>query len=341
MFFSGLVSGIPLNHEAITFKFTKDWMLASVFIAGFAAEFAYFGGVPLLQGLSGAGVDYVGFGIPTFHVFLSGISSFYCVYWWDCYLRSKDIRFLLIASIAVIASLMMLSRGAVLIHIVAFLFAYGNRRGFRHRAILIGGLAAAIVFGFGYLGQIRVASTTAENFILMIGGANERFLNSKLPDTTFWFYLYVSSPLANFQYSELHRTPDVIQWIGLVVDGLPDFVSKYFISQDDLEAIAPLRIAKELTVGTAYARPILTLGWAGPYALHSMFLIFSYCTIQLSRKSTFYAAVLALLCAQGSLMFFDNMLTFAGALTPILVGLVLVFTQRLRLRGDVKDLAIA
>jgi hypothetical protein len=325
------VAGLPLHPVSASFQFGKNWLLAGIFLAGFAAEFAYFGGIPLLQGVSGVGVDYVSFGIPTFHVFLIGTSSFYAVYWWDCYLISKDRRFLAISSIAVLASLLMLSRGGVLIHLVAFAFAYGNRRGFRRKALLGTLLGIGIILGFGYLGEVRMGSR-AEEFILKVGGANDKFLNSKLPDSTFWFYLYASSPLANFQYSELHKTTDATQWIGVVVDGLPDFISKYFITQDEVEAIAPLRITNELTVGTAYARPILTLGWPGPYALHILFLAFGYCTIRLSRNSDCYSAILALLCAQGSLMFFDNMLTFSGSLTPILVGLAIIFVQRLGLR---------
>jgi hypothetical protein len=327
----GLMYSIPLHKEPITFRGGREWMLAGFFLASYTAEFAYSGGVPLLNGLSGLRSNYMDFGIPTFHVFLVGTSAFFSVYWWDSYLVSGNRRYLLIASISVICSLLMLSRGGALINIFAFVFAYGNRKGLRRKAVLLCGLAIAIVLGFGYLGEARLSSQGA-NLILSIGGANEKFLSSKLPDSTFWFYIYTSSPLANFQYTELNRTSDVIQWIGVVADALPDFISKYFISPEKADAIGTMRIVYGLTVGTAYARPLLTLGWLGPYALHLLFLTFSICAMRFSRGSRYYAAVLALLCAQGGLMFFDNMLVFAGSLTPILVGLTLVAAQRVGLK---------
>jgi hypothetical protein len=326
-----VVSRIPLTDLGSVKFQIRDWLLAAAFIAGFALEFLAFGSIPLLQGLSGTYVDYTTFGIPTFHVVLEGVCSFYSVFWWDSFLVSKKIRFLLVASISVVTSLLMLSRGGALIHIFAFTFAYGNRIGLRRGALLLGTLLVGIVLGFGYLGEVRMGSQ-GENFILKIGGANERFLSANLPDSTFWFYLYVSSPLANFQYTDLIASGHVPPWMGIVADFTPDFVSKHFISTDEFSAIAPLRVAKELTVATAYARSRLTLGWAGPYALHAMFLAFAYCGIRFCRYSKYYGSILALLCAQGALMFFDNMMTFAGALIPILVGFVFVVAGNFRSR---------
>jgi hypothetical protein len=331
---SFFVAGIPIPEIRIADRKTWECLLACFFVVGYASEFAYAGDVPLLQALSGGGADYTYFGIPTFHVLLWGISSFYSVFWWDCYLGTKYKRYLIFSSIGIVAPMLMFSRGGVLMNALACLFVYGNRRGLRRRGLLLGVCAICVALGFGYLGELRVG-TRAQNLILTIGGANEKILDSQLPDPTFWFYLYVSSPLANLQYAELHRSSDALSRVGVVVDFLPDFVSKYFATVEEVSAVdRSLRISDALTAGTAYARPLVNLGWIGPYALHTIFLAFAFCATRFSRRSRYYGAILALLCAQGGLMFFDNMFVYAGSIGPILVGLALAFTGRLQLKGQ-------
>jgi hypothetical protein len=330
--FAFLVFRIPLTSNDGEFGRQHERLLAGFFIAGFAAEFAYFGGIPLLMLLSGTYVSYMAFGIPTFHVVLIGTSFFFSVYWWDCYLCTGSKRHLTISLFGMVATILMVSRGSFLIPFLGFIFAYGNRRGLRRKAKLFAVMFIAIIFGFGYLGEVR-GGGAANGAILWIGGANDTFFNSGLPDVAFWFYLYVSSPLANFAYTALHRTSEAMQLIGFVTDFLPDFVSKHFITPEHLEEISTMRITTELTAGTAYARPLNTLGWVGPYALHAYFLAFFYLAISFARRSRYYGALLAIFSAQGCLMFFDNMLVFAGGIVPALVGLTLVFLQRLRLRS--------
>jgi hypothetical protein len=149
----------------------------------------------------------------------------------------------------------------------------------------------------------------------------------------FWFYLYVSSPLANLQHSELHRTSDVIHWAGVIADFLPDFVSRHVLTQQQFDEMGPILVTPGLTVGTAYARPLVNLGWVGSYALHACFLLFYYFCISFTRGSKYYGALLAFLSALGCLMFFDNMLAFAGGIAPVFVCLGLVALQRVRLSG--------
>jgi hypothetical protein len=215
--------------------------------------------------------------------------------------------------------------------LLSFVFAYGNRIGLRRRFLLLGSMALAVILGFGYLGEARVGSE-ARNIILTMGGANEAFAESGLPDPVFWFYLYVSSPLANLQYTELHRPLGFVQWIGVLADFTPDFVSRHVITPEQFAEIGPILVTPGLTVGTAYARPLVTLGWVGAYALHALFLLFFYFCISFARGSKFYGALLAFLSGLGCLMFFDNMLSFAGGIGPVLVGLGMVALQRIRFR---------
>jgi hypothetical protein len=331
LFMSLLVMGTPLAANRPSSGGAGEWLLAGFVVAGFAAEFVHFGGVPLFQTMSGAAVDYQGFGIPTFHVGLIGVACFFSVYWWDCYLATRAPHYVPFALIGILGSLLSLSRGLVLILLLAFVFAYGNRVGLRRRILLLGSLALGAILGFGYLGEARMGSA-AQNVILAMGGANEAFAASGLPDPVFWFYIYVSSPLANLQYTDLHRPSDIVQWIGVAADFLPDFVSNHLLTPEQLHEIEPILVTPELNVGTAYARPLMAMGWMGSYALHAFFLVFFYFSISFARGSKYYGALLAFLSAAGCLMFFNNMLSFAGCIGPILIGIGLVALQRFRFR---------
>jgi hypothetical protein len=183
------------------------------------------------------------------------------------------------------------------------------------------------------MGEIRTRSMgiDIEYIILDIGEANERFKNSAFPNNFFWFYLYASSPLANLQ-NTANSIGDVDpSLIGIIVDFLPDFISKRLVTDAQLDAIWPILITPQLTVATAFGRPLVTLGWYGPYMLFFYFAGINFLVISYANGSKYFGALLAIACAQGCLMFFDNMMVFSGAVGPIIVGLFLIAIEKNRI----------
>jgi hypothetical protein len=306
-----------------------DLFIAIAIAVAFLVEIAYAGVVPLFAVSGLADYDYRDFGIPTFHVVLVGVCFFYSVYWWDLYLQGLGKLYGWIAFSGVIWALLIMNRGAMLISLVAFLFSYGNRLGLRKRMWQILAGTVLIAWGFGYVGEIRTQAMgiDGEDLILSIGGANGRFAESGIPKKFFWFYLYASSPLANLENTASEISGASHAYVGIVVDFLPDFISKRIVTEQEVEMVQPYLITPQLTVATAYGRPLVTLGWLGPYLLHFYFLLICSGLIRYVRRSRYAGAIVAILCAQGCLMFFDNMVVFSGAVGQVIVGLCLVFGE--------------
>lgn len=327
------VARIRIRQRRVRAVFGHDARIALLICFGFLLEIAYAGAVPIIASSGSADYDYREFGIPTFHVVLIGVCFFYSVYWWDLYLQGHDRRYGWMAFTGVFWALIIMNRGAMLISLVAFLFAYGNRVGLRKRAWYIGVFVVLIAWGFGVVGEIRTQAMgiVDEDLILTIGDASDRFTGSGIPKNFFWFYLYASSPLANLQNTANNISGAGFPLIGMMVDFLPDFISKRLVTEQQVEMVWPILITPQLTVATAYGRPLVTLGWLGPYLLHLYFLGIYSLLVRYVRYSRYGGALVAVFCAQGCLMFFDNMIVFSGAIGQVLVGVTLVFLERKRI----------
>lgn len=308
-----------------------DLAIFLMLVMGFICEIAYSGGAPFYWIISGQLFDYREFGIPTFHVLLVGVNFFFAIYWWDVFLLSRKKSYFYMSILSMAWAIIIVSRGAFLISLIAFLFAYGNRIGLRRRLIALVLFAASSLWAFGYVGELRTSAMgiIEENVILRIGGANKNFADSGLPNNFFWTYLYSSSPLANLQITINNYRGQHNYLPGLALDYLPDFLSKHMVAETDMANLSPLLATPELNVSTAFARPYIAMGWIGPITFFIYYALFCCMVMLLARKSRYFPALLALLAAQGSLMFFDNMLVFSGIIGPLLVGLTLVCFERI------------
>jgi hypothetical protein len=191
-----------------------------------------------------------------------------------------------------------------------------------------------VVWGFGVVGEIRTKAMGVDDdlIILDIGRATDLFKELPIPSSFFWFYLYASSPLANLQNTAETKSAASDTYAAFVVDFLPDFVSKRMLTEIQIESIGPSLITPQLTVATAFGRPLSSLGWFGPYLLFAYFSAFASVAIINIRSSRYGGALVSMFCAQGCLMFFDNMMVFSGAICPLLVGLSLAFLEYRKVR---------
>lgn len=299
-FISSLISSVA--YQIFFFKKSKQYFMAdynskqnleiAIFIliaAGFMIEFFHFGGVPILSAISLHDVDYREFGIPVIHVFLVGFNVFYALSLFDRFLtfRSRSSLFLSLAS--AVWPILFMSRGGFVVICLGFVFLIIKKYGLKkyYFKVLLGLLI--FLFGFGYIGDVRTNAMgiDSEDIILKIGGATDKFINSGMPNTLYWAYLYMTSPLANFQTTINQAVGSSNVFHGFLIDFFPDFVSKRLLSQSVIESYASLRITPELTVGTAYSRLYVTMGWLGPYLFHIYYLISSLFLLVLSKGSKY------------------------------------------------------
>ena len=304
-------------------------MVLLVLTGLFSAECLYSGGVPLLTAAAGGDSDYQNFGIPTVNVAFIGFSLFYAVYWFDLYLLRYGRVFLAFSLIAASTSVLIVHRGGVIITIVAAIFVYLQRRGLERKLIIsFSAIAAAILWGFGLLGDLRTHNVTGETLILEIGRASDKFLESNIPTELFWPYLYISSPLANLQLNITDRVATDKPGLYLALELLPDFVSKRLVPEDAVPATLPLLVTEQLTVSTMYARPFLLMGWLGVLLSFMYFMIMALVFLTVLRGSKYFIATSGILSSLGFLNIFSNMYLFAGGITLVMAALVLHLFER-------------
>jgi hypothetical protein len=295
----------------------------------FSAECVYSGGVPLLSAATGGDSDYQTFGIPTVNVAFIGFSLFYAVYWFDLYLLRYGRVFLAFSLIAASTSILIVHRGGFIIDLVAAVFVYIQRRGLGRKLIVsFSAIVAAMLWGFGLLGDLRTHGLTGESLILDIGKASDKFLDSNIPTEFFWPYLYISSPLSNLQLNISDRVATDKPALYSELELLPDFVSKRLVPEDAVPATMPLLVTEQLTVSTMYGRAFLLMGWLGLFLSFMYFVIIALVCLSVLRGSKYFITTSSILSSLGFLNIFDSMYLSAGGITLVMAALVLHLFER-------------
>jgi hypothetical protein len=323
------IGSFSSGHEAAPESFSHNNTIFIVLMVLFGAECIYSGHIPLLSVVTGGDSDYRNFGIPTLNVALTGFCLFYAVYWFDLYMIGNGRAFLVFALIAASTSILIVHRGGFILTLVACVFVYIRRRGIdRKLAVSFVTLVLAALWGFGALGDLRTHDVSGESLILNIGEASDKFRDSNIPTEFFWPYLYISSPLSNLELNVTDRmTPDRPATY-LILDLLPDFVSKRFESQDEIDAAKELLVTERLNVSTMYGQAFFLLGWLGLFLSFAYFVLISLASLLILRRSKYFIAASGILSSLAFLNIFDNMFIFAGGITQIFAAVVLHLFER-------------
>jgi hypothetical protein len=324
----GNANAFEYGHESLNINLFIFLAIMSIF----AAEVIANGGIPILMLVSGAAdFSYLDFGIPTVHVAFVGFCDFYAVYWFDLYISGRGRSFLALSLAASSTSLLIVSRGAFIITLMALVIVYVQRRGFnRILFISFAVCVGAALWGFAFVGDLRARGATGESVILTIGEASDSFLESAVPTTLFWPYLYVSSPLANLQLNVTSRAAHDAPALYFSMEWLPDFVSKRIVSEEIFGESNPLRVKDQLTVSTMYGRGFLLFGWIGLLLSYVYFAVVTLAVLKILRRSKYFVAASSILSSLAFLSIFDNMYIFSGGITQILAALLLFLFERPR-----------
>ena len=300
--------------------------IVAVIYIGLLVECLYAGKIPLLAVFLENGYLYTQFGIPTFHVLFLTFTSFYTVLLFYVFLSKKEKSILKYIALLFLVPVLIVNRGTLTMNIltcgIIFVSVYKD---WTVRKLLYCASAILLMFFvFGVAGNIRSIHLPEQdrnagyssNYILNIGKANSAFKSSIIPDEFFWTYLYISSPLANFQ-NTVNENKVVFAYENLpkmvIAEMLPDYISKRVAPLFDLQKEKATLISRYLTTSSYYTGSYMYLGWTGPLILY-LFLnvyIIAYCAL-LKIYKTFAIIGVALLTTIVYLNIFDNMITFAG-----------------------------
>lgn len=305
--------------------------LLLILLCGFLLELAMEGSVPLFQVINGLPYDYTGFGIPTFHVFIITFSSAISTIRFCDFLYANEkkykILFLIEAILPILFDLMIINRGGLLITLLSWAFCYvakTKRIDFK-KAATIAVLTIASIYGFGIVGNLRTDADQESDIILTIGQASQKFKDAGIPNSFFWGYVYLSSPLANLQNtindSNLHSRDPVAEFI--IGELLPDFVSKRLWDVFEINKSSVTRVTEELTASTIYTRSYASLGWPGPAFMYLALSTLIGLYVFAIKNNPFKLPALALLNTLVFFCIFDNMIAFTGMIGQLFWPLVM------------------
>lgn len=312
---------IQIINEQEEFRFSfKPLLLIILF---FVVEVVYNGRVPLFEMIRGRLYDYRDFTFPVVHVIFTSVTTFYCIKSYFDYLIYQNKRSFIASSICLFIFVLLMYRSYIVFCVLNFLFLFILYKKISFKKIIkIAGSALLLMYIFGLAGDLRTkAQTGDENFsVENIMGATEAdsvFYEQQYLAPLYWAYLYISSPMANFQktINDFENHQENSGGLKFVVyEVLPDVVGKRVATLFGLEEEnSPLsRIIDFLTVGTIFADSFVFINWFGPIIM----LIFMFFTplifLQLCPKnSLFYiqtsiCTILLVLCC------FSNMLVYAS-----------------------------
>lgn len=296
--------------------------LVLLLMASFAADLIYTGGVPLLMVIDGT-FNYADteLGVPHLHVFNGTFGSVFSTIRFTDYLYSKRRRYLLEALIPIVFFISIFYRGPAAICLVSWgfvLFIKHGRLGVK-RICLVAATVLLGLFLFGVFGDLREGETAIQT----IGQPTEAFQQSGVPKTYFWTYIYMTSPLANFQLAVDTNLEDRGAAEFAVSEMLPDFVSKRILPFLDAERLKTPEVAPGLTVATIYGRAYVYVGWIGPVLLFALLALLIVVYLQLIRRSPYRVPCLALLNTFIVFCTFQNMIAFAGLILQLVWPLFL------------------
>lgn len=330
----------PLKRKSdVNLPFNKLHLklITILVLALYGIEFFYNKGIPFFQIIKGLDYDYRNFGIPTVHVILVTFNSFFVAYLYRIFIITKSKKVLFLIACNLLPSILIFNRGLLLMLLVTCFFIHIlsiKRLKFRSTIIISIGIIV-LFYLFGILGNIRINSgDDSSAYLMQISKPTSQFKESNIPEEFMWSYLYISSPLANFQHNYNNNSDLKVKSFFSFINYelLPDFISKRIGDILNLKMIKSHLIAHWLNVGTMYSDSLNYLGWIGPVAIFTFMSIFIFFYLFLYGKSDPYFIIgLALINTVVLFNTFTNMFTFSGVSFQLVYPMIFSFIKRIKL----------
>jgi oligosaccharide repeat unit polymerase len=226
------------------------WLIIS------AIEILVFPGLPIYYAILGGGKTYAEFGIPSVH----GLANLlYVTLTMIVYMRwrrgESDLRWLLFGLVS--WPILCASRGLFLMVLLILLSVHlMTITRIEFKAYLFFFISLTVIyFGFGYLGEIR-----EKDFSL----ASALSISDELSPAWLWFYVYLTSPIANLVNTIALVPPNLSIIPGATLSQLVPTVIKPLLGvETGFDAYIGEPVMAFLNAGTAFRSPYLDWGIFG------------------------------------------------------------------------------
>lgn len=334
------------RYKKITFtpivSFYNPLVIICIIYLGYTIEFINYGGIPLIQIITGVGYHHFDFvGIKTFHTVLSTFTGFYAILIFHRFLSNHSLKLFFYYVILVLPNLLLMNRGGLLVVFAPASFLYLIKlRTINYKLFFV---AITIIVGgfwlFGFLGNLRNTESINNKYLIMNGTkVSKSFRDGPIPKEFFWGYLYVATPLGNFQNAvnvtkieKLKPQPTYF----IITQLLPDFISKriiyYFRIADPVED--KYRVLNNLTASTAFFMPHILMGWSGSIIilLFSITLIICYVFL-VPTSSSYFLTGWCIMLTIILLNTFINMWVYSGLSFQLFYCILFSYLEKNRIK---------
>jgi hypothetical protein len=311
-------------------------------ILGNIIEFVYCKKIPIVSIVFGGTGNYRDFeGIPTFHVFLSGISLFFSVYVFHQYQsNTKNKKLLWFYLFSLLPFILILNRGAIVLVLLSSVSVYMMKIKRIHLKQIIYSILMFLcfIFLFGIIGNIRDSSFQDNTRILELSKATDEFIENKIPNEFYWGYLYIASPIGNLQNAIEYSNPQLSlrNCIKLfITQTFPDFISKRFITIMPFAKynIGEYLVTPILNAPTVYYGSYIFIGWWGMVYMFVFMIGVVYIYLIINHKSIYFLTGWSFLVTTIFLNIFNNMWFYNG-LYLIFIPIILSYLKKIKIKTN-------
>lgn len=310
-----------------------------IILSIYVVEVIYNKGIPLIRMIQGENIDYRDFSFPVIHIFFTTFTSFFSLYSFLFFLKKGDRKYLFYNVLCVLIFVSLMHRSSILFILMNMLIMYSICRGINlKKTIITLSLVFCALFLFGLAGDIRTQAQLGDSgkfdsSVLMIAtDADPVLLEHEMLHPLYWSYLYISSPLGNFQKTityyqdeQTHSSENMI--LFLLYEVFPDLLTNKIAGLADYnESYSPLiKVIDFLTVGTIFADSFAFIGWFGPIILSMLFLLTPIVLYKITPKNHLYILQMSICSTIFALCTFSNMLVYSTFTLHFIYPLILSF----------------
>jgi hypothetical protein len=285
-------------------------------------EIVVSGGVPLLWALNGTPKTYFDFGIPSIHGFLNSLIQAIAIIRIAMYLKTKQRRFLLVPALAILWSVVVLTRNMMIVILLEACVMWLSVN--RLRIVNIMRLASAVlllIFAFGIIGDTRNSNLD----IRAVGQATQKF-PEWLPSGTLWVYLYVTTPINNLVHTIQSKVPSNDALFPDTTSSLfPSVLRTVIYGSSASDAYEGDLVNSSFNVSTGYISPFQDYGHEG-MLLYGVGIAI-VCSVYWRRRSVRDTLIYSVLAQCLVLSIFFNHFFYLPIICQI-VWIALVFSRR-------------
>jgi len=263
---------LPPNVDRKIIRIFRFWIFFSL------VEILFFRSLPLLS-FAGLGGHYTEWGIPSLHGLLNAMIitiSNICYY---RYLKSKEKFFLYLFILCLCWPILLLTRQVIMSMIIqaALIYIYINKIKIS-KFLLYFFAFFTVIFLFGLLGDMRSGTGAME----AIAGISDNY-PSFLPSGFLWVYVYITSPLNNFNHNIFIYYDFAFSPLLAFTNLFPSFIRSKILPPSEVETSL---VNDNLNVVTMHPQYLNAFGYCGAlffYFLYGLFVLYIY--IQFKTKN--------------------------------------------------------